>query len=361
MSERNTILIAEDADINRELLSSMFEEQYNVLEAENGQVAIECLDAKKDEIACLLLDLIMPVKNGFDVMEYMHETKLIDTIPIILITGDDSKQTEETAYNFGASDLIYKPYNMQVVMRRVKNIVDLYAHKNSIEQAMQEESKKVREQAQEIRKNNVLIIDALGKIVEYRTNETHEHTKRVQAYTKLLLKYAMQLHPELHLTHDDVHMIVRAAAVHDIGKLGIPDEVLLKHTNLTDEDIKVKRSHTTVGCEILEFFSGISNKKFYQYCYDVCRYHHERWDGSGYPEQLKGDAIPVAAQLVALADAYDSLVGKRMYNTPYTHPTAVQEIVSGALGEFSPLALECFDLAKEEFYQLDLSEEVSML
>lgn len=362
MNERNVILIADDVEINRSILKEMFKEQYYVAEAENGQVAMDYLEENGDKVACLLLDLIMPVKSGFDVMEYMKETGLIDKIPIILITGDDSKETEETGYNCGASDIIYKPYIERVVMRRVKNVVDLYAHKNHMEALVHEKTLQVEQQTRQLQETNEMILDGLGSIVGYKTDESREHTSRMKRFTHIMLKNLAESHPEFGVSEEQIDMIVRATALHDIGKLGIPDSILLKYGQLSPAEEKVLKSHTVIGCEIMEYFSQMSNQKFYHCCYDICRHHHERWDGEGYPDKLAGEEISIAVQIVSLVDAYEELVAEHAYTTPYTHETAVQAIVNGEQGVFSPLALECFELSNEEFRKLvEFSDNMSLL
>lgn len=363
MKERNTILIAEDVEINRELLVMMFEEQYTVAQAENGQVAIDYLAEHSEDVACLLLDLLMPVKDGFAVMEFMKENGMMEKIPIILITGDNSKSTEEKAYNYGAADVIYKPYVERVVMRRVKNIVDLYTHQNHIEDLVEQKTREIEQQAAEIRETNDLLIEGLGKITEFRTLESREHSKRVKMFTGIILHYVKELHPELGLTDKDMENIIRASVLHDIGKLGIQDSIVLKRReDRTEAEERVMRTHPTVGCEVLEIFDKINDKEFYQYCYDICKYHHENWDGSGYPNQVAGEGIPLAAQIVAIANTYDSLMVSRAYSTPFSHPAAVEEIMVNRKNEFSPVALECFDMAKEELYKLvEFKPEISFL
>lgn len=362
MSTKNTILIAEDAEINREILVEIFKEQYEVAEAENGQEAIDYIESHTDNIACLLLDLIMPVKTGFDVMQYMADNKLTNSFPVILITGDNSKETEEIGYNYKVSDIIYKPFVTNVIMRRVKNVIDLYEHINNTEKIVADQTKKLEEYAKSLKETNELIIDALGKIVEYKDFESKEHVTRIKKFTRIMLKYAAKLYPELELTQDKQNTIVCATALHDIGKIGLPDSILLKHGELTPSEREIMRSHTTIGCEILEYFSGMNDKEFYNCCYDICRYHHERWDGNGYPEHISGDKIPFSAQIVALVNAYDKLVTRHAYRNPYTHETAVKAIFDGESGVFSPKALECFQLAQEDFRQLvEFSDSISFV
>lgn len=353
MAIRDTLLIADDMKMNRALLSLMFKEQYKVAEAENGQVAIDYLEDHGDTVACLLLDLLMPVKDGFEVMQYMKDRQMMEQVPIILITSESSAETEANAYDLGAADVIYKPYVERIVMRRVKNIVDLYQHKNHIEDLVQEKTKQIAEQAAEIKESNNVLIEGLGKIVEFHTPESKEHSSRVKTFTGLMLHYALELHPELGLTKEDVDAIVRASVLHDIGKLAISNDILIKPADTrTIEETHIVQSHPAIGCEILECFSNIKDQKFYHYCYDICKYHHERYDGEGYPNKVFGDAIPFAAQIVGIADAYDTLVTRTDFHTPFSHHAAVEEIVNGNVGAFSPVALDCFIMAKEEINEL---------
>ena len=352
MDKRNVILVADDELMNRKILKKMFEEQYEVVDVADGQDVIDYLKDNSEKVACLLLDLLMPGKNGFDVMDYMTEQDTMDAIPTIMITGDDSKETEENAYNYGVSDIIYKPFVPRVVMRRVKNVVDLYMHVNHMEDLVAEQTRSIEEQAENLKKNNELLIDALSGVVEFRMGGAANHNARIKKFTELMLKYVADVRPELALSAQQQRRIVRASALHDIGKIALSDEVLMKDNSPSRKEEELLHEHTTKGCEILDLFSEISDQEFYQDCYDICRYHHERWDGKGYPDGLAGDKIPLSAQIVALADAYDTLISGHGYTAAFTHTAAVNELFASGEGQFSPLAVECFKLANEEIRRL---------
>lgn len=349
--EKKTILIADDAEINRDILRVIFEEQFHILEAEDGEQAIEFLDASHEEIVLLFLDLMMPKKTGLQVMEHMKEKGYIKTIPVIMITGEATAETDVKAYEYGASDIIYKPFNEKVVMRRTINIMELFETRINMERMLKERTDALIEAQKKIEKNNEFLINALSSVVEFRSLESGEHVKRVKRFTRILMNYMMKFHPEYGLVKDQVDLIVNASALHDIGKITIPDSILLKPDKLTPAEFEEMKKHTTNGCEILEKFRQ-EESEFYRYCYDICRYHHERYDGNGYPDGLAGEEIPIWAQVVSIVDVYDALVSKRVYKVAYAANEAVRMIHSGECGVFSPKVMECFDLAKEDLIQM---------
>ncbi len=349
--EKKTILIADDAEINRDILRVIFEEQFHILEAEDGEQAIEFLDASHEEIVLLFLDLMMPKKTGLQVMEHMKEKGYIKTIPVIMITGEATAETDVKAYEYGASDIIYKPFNEKVVMRRTINIMELFETRINMERMLKERTDALIEAQKKIEKNNEFLINALSSVVEFRSLESGEHVKRVKRFTRILMNYMMKFHPEYGLVKDQVDLIVNASALHDIGKITIPDSILLKPDKLTPAEFEEMKKHTTNGCEILENFRQ-EESEFYRYCYDICRYHHERYDGNGYPDGLVGEEIPIWAQVVSIVDVYDALVSKRVYKVAYAANEAVRMIHSGECGVFSPKVMECFDLAKEDLIQM---------
>lgn len=351
-----TILIVDDQEINRKLLAMIFEEQYNVLEAENGQVALEILQEENNKVTCVFLDLMMPIKSGLDVLQYMRENKLLDKIPVIMVTGEATAQTDEKAYEYGVADIIYKPFEERVVMRRTKNIIELYEHRNNLEKKLEERTKQLRRSKEILAKNNEFLVNALSSVVEFRNLESGEHVKRVKEFTKILARCVMVLYPKYGLTEEKISLISDASALHDIGKIAIQDSILLKPGKLTDEEFDEMKKHTIYGCEILEKFKQ-EDSEFYRYCYDICRYHHERNDGLGYPDRLKGDEIPISAQIVGLADVYDALVSPRIYKMPYDVYEASRMILEGECGNFSDEILDAFSMAKEDFYRVTEFEE----
>ncbi len=349
--DRQQILIVDDEEINRAILNEMFRHEYDMLEVANGQEAIEQIENNQN-IVLILLDIVMPVLNGFKVLNYMQEHDLIDKIPVILITAESVRDSEDKAYAYGVADVMHKPFYPHIVKRRGKNIIELYQNKRNMELRLKEQEEAIRLQEKKIRQNNEFMIDALSSVVEFRSLETGEHIRRIKYFTRILSKYLMKYFPKYGLTPAMVDEIARASALHDIGKIGIPDAILLKPGRLTPEEYEIMKNHTTIGCDILEKFHENQTEDFYRYCYEICRYHHERWDGNGYPDHLAGDEIPISAQIVAVADVYDALVSPRVYKSVYANNEAFDMIMNGECGQFSPDIMECFGLAKEDFFNI---------
>ena len=349
--EKQQILIVDDEEINRVILKEIFQEDYEIIGAVDGRDAIYKIQSRHN-LVLILLDVIMPVMDGFMVLEYMQSHNLIEKIPVILITSESVGESEGKAYSYGVADVMHKPFYPYIVKRRSKNIINLYQHKEHMEQRLKEQEEEIRAQEKEIRKGNEFIIDALSSVVEFRSAETGEHTRRIKYFTRVLLRYLVNYYPKYGLTPSQVDNIARASALHDIGKVGIPDAVLLKPGRLTDEEYETMKAHTTIGCEMLEKSCRDKSSEFYRYCYEICRHHHERWDGRGYPDHLAGDDIPISAQVVSIADVYDALVSPRVYKSAFASSTAFDMIMNGECGEFSPDILECFALAKEDFFNI---------
>ena len=279
----------------------------------------------------------MPVMDGFGVLDYMKDKDLLDEIPVILITSMTPQESEEKAYEYGIADVMHKPFESNIIKRRANNIIELYQSKQNLEIRLKEREETIREQEKAIRQNNEFMIDALGSVVEFRS---------------IVLKYLAKYFPKYNMTPVKIDQIARASALHDVGKIGIPDSILLKPGKLTPEEFEVMKTHTTIGCEILESFKPSYTDDFYQYCYEICRHHHERADGKGYPDHLTEDQIPVSAQIVSIADVYEALVSERVYKSAYSNAEAYAMILNGECGQFSDDVIECFKLAKEDFFNL---------
>lgn len=349
--DKQQILIVDDEEVNRAVLAEMFRDEYTILEAEDGQKAVDQIQNNSD-IILILLDIVMPVMDGFKVLDYMQEKDLIEKIPVILITGESVSNSEGKAYAYGVADVMHKPFYPRIVKRRSSNIIQLYQNKHNMEMRLKEQEKEIRAQEREIRKTNEYMIDALSSVVEFRSAETGEHTRRIKYFTRIMLKYLQQYFPKYGITDEQISEITRASALHDIGKIGIPDSILLKPGRLTTQEFEVMKTHTTIGCDILEKFYENHDSDFYRYSYEICRYHHERWDGNGYPDHLVGEEIPISAQVAAIADVYDALVSPRVYKSVYANNIAFDMIMSGECGLFSPDMLECFALAKVDFFNV---------
>ncbi len=351
MTERQKILIVDDMEVNRGILENLFQDEYDIVQATNGNEAISQIEAHGD-FALILLDIIMPEMDGFGVLEYMKSKDLIQHLPVILITSETVRNSEDRAYAYGIADVIHKPFYPDIVKRRAANIIELYQNKHNMEVRLKEQEIEILSQQKKIQDNNEFMIDALSSVVEFRSSETGEHIRRIKYFTRILLKYLEKYFPKYGLTKAQIDAIARASALHDIGKIGIPDAILLKPARLTPEEFEVIKTHPAIGCDILEKFRKSQSDEFYRYCYEICRWHHERWDGNGYPDHLVGDQIPISAQIVSIVDVYDALVSERVYKGVYGNSLAYQMILGGECGQFSPDVLECFQLAKEDFFNI---------
>lgn len=362
---KDKILVVDDLELNRELLSDILSDDYDIIMAEDGLDAVEKLKALTDEIAVVLLDLQMPKLDGFGVLDKMKACGWLERIPVLIITGEKSAEVENQCFQCGVSDFIRKPFEPSLVRMRVKNIVDLFTYKKSLEEKVEKQTETLRKQyrllqlqAAKLKENNIRIIDILGMVVEFRNVESGEHIKRVKGFTEILAKQFMQDYPEYGLNDHIIEMIVSSSSLHDVGKIAIPDNILLKPGRLTEEEFEYMKSHTTRGCDILNNIEGIWDDEYRKYAYDICRHHHERFDGKGYPDGLKGDDIPISAQLVSVADVYDALVSERCYKDAFSKSEAAHMITTGECGVFSPKLLESFRKVTKKFEQLADGNEV---
>lgn len=351
--ERNTILIVDDAEVNRSLLHAIFEEQYEIIEAEDGEAAIKEIDENHDRLVLILLDLVMPNCSGLGVLEHMRQNDYMDSIPVIMITGNSTADTDLQVYEYGTSDIIYKPFVSKVVKKRAENIIELFSNRRNIEKQLEIKTKKLEESRKKLASSNEFLINALSSVIEFRSSESGEHIKRVRYFTRIFLNALCKFYPEYELTKEQVDLIVNASALHDLGKIAIPDSILLKPARLTPDEYEVMKTHSMQGAKLLERFKQ-DDSEFYRYCYDICRYHHERYDGGGYPDGLIGEEIPIWAQIVSIVDVYDALVSKRVYKTAYAADTSIDMIMNGECGQFSPKMLRILDEVKSGL--IDLTE-----
>ena len=332
--ERQQILIVDDSQINCEILAEILKDEYRILEAANGEECINLLKQYGTGIALLLLDINMPVMDGFEVLALMNRKHWIEDIPVIIISSEDSASYVRRAYEMGASDYISRPFDVQVVHQRVSNTIKLYAKQRRLISL-------VTDQIREKEKNNQMMISILSQIVEFRNSESGSHVLHINIITGMLLERLMQKTDQYHLQWSDQFLITTASALHDIGKIGIDEKILNKPGKLTKEEFEIMKTHTLIGASMLKSIEMYQNEKLLQVAYQICRWHHERYDGKGYPDGLKGEEIPISAQVVAIADVYDALVGKRVYKKAFSHETAIHMILNGECGAFNPLLLEC--------------------
>ena len=351
MQEQDTILVVDDMEVNRALLCQIFEDDYRILEAENGEEALKIIKEEEERLAIILLDIIMPVMDGYQVLDQISGD-IMKQVPVVLITGDTTDAPEEKGYDMEVADVIKKPFSPHVIRRRVENIISLWKHKNDLESLVKKQTEKLEIKNRQLKETNEKIIDVLSTVVEFRDLESGEHIQRIKGFTRIMLKYITQYYKEYNNTDEQVEKIVQASAMHDVGKIAIPDHILLKPGKLTEDEFELMKLHTVKGCDIINTINFMNDKELFQYCYEICRHHHERFDGHGYPDNLKGEEIPIAAQVVAIADVYDALVNERVYKPAYTPDQAYLMILNGECGVFSPKILEGFKMAKDEFEAL---------
>lgn len=327
-------MIADDSEMNRAILSDILKEEYEIIEAENGAQAVMLLQQHGLTISLVLLDFVMPKLNGFDVLKVMNQRNWIADIPVIMISAQSEAFYIERAYELGVTDFISRPFDALIVYRRVANTILLYAKQKKL-------TGLVARQIYEKEKQSGLMVDILSHIVEFRNGESGLHVVHIRILTELLLKqYALHARGNS-LSNMDISLMATASALHDIGKIAISSEILNKPGKLTQEEFRVMQSHTLIGAEMLKELPVHQDNPLVKIAYAICRSHHERYDGNGYPDGLKGDAIPLPAQVVALADVYDALTSERVYKKAYSHETAIQMILDGQCGAFNPLLLKC--------------------
>lgn len=332
---KQTILIVDDSEMNRDLLIDILEDQYDLIEAENGVKAIEILAEQREAISLVLLDIMMPEMDGFGVLSHIYQNHWNESFAVIMISADDSPVNIKRAYDLGAFDYISRPFDAAIVQRRISNTMCLYVRQKHLEQL-------VIEQFYENENNNRLMIAILSHIVEFRNGESGAHVLHVNQITELLLKQLILHTDQYPLSQSDITLIGMASSLHDIGKIAISEEVLNKPGRLTDEEFEIIKTHAAIGADILlSLPADQQSVPLVRMAFEICRWHHERYDGKGYPDGLKGDDIPIAAQVVALADVYDALTSERCYKKAYSHEDALNMILDGQCGSFNPLLLQC--------------------
>ncbi len=328
------ILVVDDSEMNREILSEILNEEYDIIEADSGDTCIDMLRKYETGISLVLLDIVMPGMDGFGVLNYMNRHHYLEDIPVIMISSEDSTETVRRAYEMGVSDYINRPFDAGVVHRRVYNTIKLYAKQRRLIAL-------ITNQVYEKEKNNRMMVGILSQIVEFRNGESGSHVLNINIFTGMLLESLVQHTDKYDLSWSERLLITTASALHDIGKIGIDDKILNKPGRLTDEEFKIMQNHTIIGASILENMGSYQDEELMKVAYQICRWHHERYDGKGYPDGLKGDEIPISAQVVSLADVYDALVSERVYKKAYSHEKAIEMITNGECGCFNPILLEC--------------------
>ena len=346
IAEKQKILIVDDSEMNRSILSDMLGDEYDILEAENGSEGVAVLQKHSTEISLVLLDIVMPEMDGFDVLNVMNKNGWIHDVPVIMISAERGSSHIDRAFDLGVTDFISRPFDTLIVHRRVVNTILLYAKQKKLVSL-------VADQIYEKEHSNSLMIEILSHIVEFRNGESGMHVRHVHTLTEIMLTTLMRKTDQYNLTQADISVISTASALHDIGKIAIPEEILNKPGRFTDEEFAIMKTHSMEGAKMLEALPFYQDEPLVKAAYEICRWHHERWDGRGYPDGLKGDEIPIGAQMVALADVYDALTSERVYKPALSHEKAIEMILNGECGTFNPLVMECLedcaDEIREEF------------
>ena len=333
MSKRS-ILIVDDSELNRALLTDMLEDDFDIIEAENGAEGIRILHEKELEISLMLLDIVMPEMDGFDVLAVMNQKGWIKSIPVIIISAETSSSTIDRAYDLGAVDYISRPFDERTVQHRVNSNFML-----SLRQ--QEMSEMLSDQIYQKEKDSNLMIEILSHIVEFRNGESGLHVLHVNVITQMLLEALVKKTDKYPLSSQDIRMITVASSLHDIGKISVPSEILNKPGRFTPEEFAIMKRHTVEGANMLDAIPFHKDSELVKLGYEICRWHHERWDGRGYPDGISGDDIPISAQVVAMADVYDALTSERCYKPKIEPDKAVEMIMNNECGVFNPLLKEC--------------------
>ena len=350
MKNKERILIVDDSEMNRMILADMLEDQYEILEAADGARGIAIMQQMGSQISLVLLDIVMPEMDGFEVLAVMNQKKWIEDVPVIMISAESTPSYVQRAYELGVTDYISRPFDSLVVQRRVINTIMLYAKQRKLIQM-------VTKQMYEKEKNASLMVTILSHIVEFRNGESGLHVLHIQTITELILKSLLGKTDQYKLSHEDINMITMASALHDIGKIAIPSEVLNKPGRFTAEEYEVMKTHSAVGASMLKDLPFHQDELLVKVAYQICRWHHERYDGRGYPDHLKGEEIPIAAQIVSVADVYDALVHKRVYKAAFPLDVAYDMIINGKCGIFSPKLMECLGSAREEFEAIVINSQ----
>ena len=346
LQNKSQILLVDDSAMNRMMLAEILGDSYHILEAENGRECLETLQAEAGNIALVLLDINMPVMDGFEVLKAMNANHTIEDIPVIMISSDDSDDAIRRSYELGASDYVNRPFDARIVYRRVTNTIKLYAKQRRLVQMVSDQIR--------ARENNTdTLVGVLSHIVEFRNGESGAHVRHIRTITEMLLHRLLENSNKYSISAEQQDVIPLASALHDIGKIGIDEKILNKPGKLTPEEFEVMKTHSMLGAEMLHDLDNFGEQPLLQTAYEIARWHRERWDGHGYPDGLKGDEIPISAQLVSLADVYDALTSERCYKKAFSHEKAVQMILNGECGAFNPLLLQCLTDV-----QADLKEEL---
>ncbi len=354
------MLVGDNLEMNKIILSEIFGKEYEIIYTSNIEEFLHLLIHYRDEADVILVNQYIAKSLSSEKIELLEKLNVFKNTPVILIL-DQGHSNKKNTLALPFSDVVHSPVNPYTVKQRVQNLTELFSIKETLENQVQQQMKKIFEQNEALKNKEKKInsinndmLDVLSMVIEYRDVESGKHIRRIQKFTEELLRTLAVKYPKYNIDEEKIALITSASSMHDIGKIAIPDSILLKPGRLTPEEFQVMKQHTSKGCEILEQIDSVEKNDYYKYCHDICHYHHEKWDGLGYPEGLAGDDIPIWAQVVAIADCYDALTSKRSYKDAFSHERAVEMIRDGACGAFSDEILDCFSMVLPKFKALAL-------
>ena len=348
------ILVVDDSEINRIMLMEMLKNSYDIIEASNGEEAIALIKAYGYKIDLILLDIVMPVMDGFQMLRIMNQNDWINHIPVIMISAESDDSSIKNAYDLGVTDYIQRPYRSYSIHKRIDNTLKLYSKQKILLDI-------AKEQVFQKEKDSRMMINILGHIVEFRNSESCMHVHHIQTITRLILRNLVSISDKYNLSDNDILQICTASALHDIGKITIDDKILNKPGRLTKEEFEIMKTHTSAGAEMLKELPVYQKKTLVNLAYQICRWHHERYDGKGYPDGLKGEEIPISAQVVSIADVYDALTSERCYKKAFSHEKAMEMIFDGQCGTFNPLLLECLKNIQNDIADAIQADELGVM
>lgn len=334
-SQKPLVLIADDSKVSRSILGEMLKDDYRILEADSGRATLDAVDRYGGDLSLVLLDIVMSDMSGCEVLAELSRQAALDSLPVIMISSEDTDDVVLRAYDLGASDYISRPFDDRIVRRRVNNIIRLYTKQRRLTSLLsQQYNARVN--------NSRILVDIMASVMEVRNGESGRHVTHIEKLTELLLGDLARRSDKYSLGNEERSSIALASALHDIGKMSIDDAILNKPGRLTPEEFEIMKTHTTIGADMLHNLGrNHEGSALLDYAYQIARWHHERWDGTGYPDGLKGDDIPIAAQVVSVADVYDALTSVRVYKDAISQEEAIRMILDGECGAFNPLLIEC--------------------
>jgi putative two-component system response regulator len=352
---RDRILVVDDNATNRRIFCDILSEEYRVTEIEDSSSFMSFVDGCSKEIAAILVDLLLSQDDDCALLKSIQQHAWHEEIPVLVIMGKGSLKMEQHLLEYGIAECIRKPFDANLIRLKLRNVIRLFRYQNELKETVEEQNRQLKmqnmilqSQAEHLKKSNDKIVELLGTLVEYRDLESGEHISRVKKYTEILAREVMEQFPEYGLTEENVNVIVAASPLHDIGKIAIPNHILLKPGKLTEEEMEYMKSHTLCGCEMIENIEDTWSDEYKRISMEISHYHHERYDGNGYPEGLAGDQIPLSAQIVGVADVYDALVHERVYKDAIPKDLAFRMIIHGECGAFSPQMMSCFRSCRQK-------------